>query len=57
MREVNMTEGEDPGKKQLEFAKVASKAANQNLTDFFEMWGSSNLSIRLSNSMEHTNTM
>lgn len=39
MREVNMTEGEDPGKKQLEFAKMASKAANQNLTDFFEMWG------------------
>ena len=39
MREVNMTEGEDPGKKQLEFAKMASKAANENLTDFFEMWG------------------
>lgn len=57
MREVNMTEGEDPGKKQLEFAKMASKAANQNLTDFSRCGDSSNLSIRLSNSMEHTNTM
>lgn len=29
----------DPGKKQLMFAKMASKAANQDLTDFFDMWG------------------
>lgn len=39
MRELKISEGEDPGKKQLEFAKMASKAANQNLTDFFDMWG------------------
>ena len=36
MREVNMTEGEDPGKKHFEFAKMASKAAKQNLTDTAE---------------------
>lgn len=29
----------DPGRKQLMFAKMASKAANQDLTDFFDMWG------------------
>lgn len=29
----------DPGAGQLLFAKMASKAANENLTDFFEMWG------------------
>lgn len=37
--EVRMSDAEDPGKKQLEFAKMASKAANENLTDFFDMWG------------------
>ncbi len=37
--EVGMTDTQDPGRKQLEFAKMASKAANENLTDFFEMWG------------------
>lgn len=29
----------DPGAGQLLFAKMASQAANENLTDFFEMWG------------------
>lgn len=29
----------NPGAGQLLFAKMASKAANENLTDFFEMWG------------------
>lgn len=39
MREVGMDEGSDPGRKQLEFAKMACKAAGEDLTDFFEMWG------------------
>lgn len=39
MREVGLDEGSDPGRKQLEFAKMASKAAGLDLTDFFEMWG------------------
>lgn len=29
----------DPGTGQLLFAKMASRVANENLTDFFEMWG------------------
>lgn len=29
----------DPGAGQLLFAKMASQAANENLTEFFEMWG------------------
>lgn len=29
----------DPGKRQMAFAKAASEAAGQNLTDFFETWG------------------
>lgn len=29
----------DPGAGQLQFAKMASRAANENLTDFFELWG------------------
>lgn len=29
----------DPGAGQLQFARMACKAANENLTDFFEMWG------------------
>lgn len=29
----------DPGAGQLHFAKMACKAANENLTEFFEMWG------------------
>ncbi|WP_285829076.1 M60 family metallopeptidase [Bacteroides acidifaciens] len=37
--EVGASYENDPGRKQLEFAKMASKAANENLTDFFEMWG------------------
>lgn len=39
MREVGLDEGSDPGRKQIEFAKMASKAAGEDLTDFFEMWG------------------
>lgn len=39
MREKGIGEGENPGLKQIEFAKMASKAAGENLTDFFEMWG------------------
>lgn len=39
MRNLHIGEGEDCGRKQLEFAKMASKAANENLTDFFETWG------------------
>lgn len=37
--EVGASYENDPGRKQLAFAKMASKAANENLTDFFEMWG------------------
>lgn len=39
MREVGLDEGSDPGRKQLEFAKMASKAAGEDLTEFFDMWG------------------
>lgn len=39
MRGVGLDESSDPGRKQLEFAKMASKAAGEDLTDFFEMWG------------------
>lgn len=39
MRDLHIDETEDCGRKQLEFAKMASKAANENLTDFFETWG------------------
>lgn len=39
LREVGLNDTDNPGQKQLEFAKMASKAANENLTDFFEMWG------------------
>ena len=35
----NRVSENDPGAAQLQFAKMASKAANQNLTDFFELWG------------------
>lgn len=38
LRETRITES-DPGAGQLLFARMASKAANENLTDFFEMWG------------------
>ncbi|MCP3894306.1 MAG: carbohydrate-binding protein [Bacteroides sp.] len=38
LRETRITES-DPGAGQLLFAKMASKAANENLTDFFELWG------------------
>ena len=38
LRENRITES-DPGAGQLLFARMASKAANENLTDFFEMWG------------------
>lgn len=38
LRENRMKE-DDPGAGQLLFAKMACKAANENLTDFFEMWG------------------
>lgn len=38
LREDRIQES-DPGAGQLHFAKMACKVANQNLTDFFEMWG------------------
>lgn len=38
LRDNRITES-DPGAGQLIFAKMASKAANQNLTEFFERWG------------------
>lgn len=40
MRESgNRISEKDPGRRQILFAKMASKAANENLTDFFEQWG------------------
>jgi hypothetical protein len=38
LRENRISES-DPGAGQLIFAKMASKAANQDLTEFFETWG------------------
>lgn len=38
LRSNRITES-DPGAGQLLFAKMASQAANQNLTDFFDKWG------------------
>lgn len=38
LRENRISES-DPGAGQLLFARMASKAANENLTDFFERWG------------------
>lgn len=38
LREDRIVES-DPGAAQLKFAMKASQAANENLTDFFEMWG------------------
>lgn len=38
LREDRIVES-DPGAGQLLFAKMACKAANEDLTDFFEMWG------------------
>ncbi|MCD8183374.1 MAG: M60 family metallopeptidase [Bacteroides sp.] len=38
LRENRIVES-DPGAGQLKFAMMASKAANENLTGFFEMWG------------------
>lgn len=38
LREDRLVES-DPGAAQLKFARLASKVANENLTDFFEMWG------------------
>lgn len=38
LREDRIVES-DPGAGQLKFAMKASQAANENLTDFFEMWG------------------
>lgn len=38
LRDNRITES-DPGAGQLLFAKMASKAANQNLTEFFQIWG------------------
>lgn len=35
----NRIEEADPGAGQLLFAKMACKAANENLTDFFDLWG------------------
>ncbi|MDE6448888.1 MAG: M60 family metallopeptidase [Muribaculaceae bacterium] len=39
MREKKLDRYNDPGKKQLEFAKACSFAAQEDLTDFFELWG------------------
>lgn len=39
MREIGLNEYEDPGRKQLEFAKACCDAAGEDLTDFFEAWG------------------
>jgi hypothetical protein len=38
-KEENRIVESNPGEGQLKFAKLASKAANEDLTDFFEMWG------------------
>lgn len=38
LREDRLVE-KDPGASQLKFAVKASQVANENLTDFFEMWG------------------
>lgn len=38
LRETRIVES-DPGAGQLLFAKMACKAANEDLSDFFEMWG------------------
>ena len=38
LREDRIVES-NPGAGQLHFAKMASKAANENLTEFFRMWG------------------
>lgn len=38
LRENRIVES-DPGAAQLHFAKMACKVANEDLTDFFEMWG------------------
>lgn len=38
LREDRIVES-DPGAGQLHFAKTACKVANEDLTDFFEMWG------------------
>ncbi len=37
--DVNRVPEGDPGRKQMVFAKLACKAANADLTDFFEQWG------------------
>ncbi len=39
MRNLGMTETENCGKKQLEYAVACSEAAGEDLTDFFEAWG------------------
>ena len=40
MREnANRIPENDPGKRQMTFAKMASKAAGADLSDFFELWG------------------
>lgn len=38
MRE-NRVSTQDPGKNQMMYARMACRAANENLTDFFERWG------------------
>ena len=38
LRENRIVES-NPGEGQLKFAMMASKAANENLTDFFDLWG------------------
>lgn len=38
LREDRIVES-NPGEAQLHFAMMASKAANENLTEFFDMWG------------------
>lgn len=39
MREVHIEPSGESGRKQLEFAKACCRAANENLTDFFDLWG------------------
>lgn len=38
MRE-NRVSTQDPGENQMMYARMACRAANENLTDFFERWG------------------
>lgn len=39
MRKVKISPYEHPGRKQMEFVKACCTATNENLEDFFELWG------------------